>query len=446
MTLHYSESNATLGSEVVDRLAAGSPVTWANPHLSPTSVALDDVGVSVRDIDAAADRLDRVAPYLASRFPDTAASGGIIESPLVDAPRLSRALGDRAGLAFPGRLLLKLDSHLPISGSVKARGGIYEVLKHAETICLDAGLLRVDDDHTSMGSARARELLSQHSIVVGSTGNLGLAIGIMSAALGFHVTVHMSADARQWKKERLREHGVDVVEHASDYSLAVAAGRRQAEEDPSAYFIDDENSLDLFLGYAVAARRVASQLDGMGIVPDAANPLVVHLPCGVGGAPGGISFGLKSVYADAVHCVFAEPTHAPSMLLGMCTGRHDAVSVRDIGLDGTTIADGLAVGRPSGFVGRRLRRLLTALYSLTDDDLLRDVALLRNTEGIAVEPSAAAGISGAIRLLTDLSPSQRPALTDEQLHGATHIAWLTGGSMVPTAELDAYATAGRALR
>ena len=42
------------------------------------------------------------------------------------------------------------------------------------------------------------------------------------------------------------------------------------------------------------------------------------------------------------------------MLLGLITGRHQAVSARDFGLTGRTAADGLAVGRPSGFVGKTL--------------------------------------------------------------------------------------------
>ncbi|MCM3503122.1 D-serine ammonia-lyase [Microbacterium sp. P26] len=429
---------------VISRLARLEPVTWINPRTAPAGDALADVGLSVSDIDEAADRLHRFGPYLAETFPDTAASGGVIESPLTEAPGLARTLGARAGRPFPGRLLLKRDSHLPISGSVKARGGIYEVLAHAEDLARAAGLLSLDDDYRRMGSPEVRALLGTHSVVVGSTGNLGLSIGIMSAALGFRVTVHMSSDARQWKKVRLREHGVDVVEHEGDYSLAVAAGRRQAEGNPSTYFVDDENSRRLFLGYAVAGRRLAAQLRARDVRPGAADPLVVYLPCGVGGAPGGIAFGLKTVYGDHVHAVFAEPTHSPAMLLGMVTGRHDDISVHELGIDNVTTADGLAVGRPSGFVGRRMARLVTGLYTLTDADMLRGVAQLRDTEGLAVEPSAAAGLDGALRLSATPEAS-RPRLSDAQLRNATHVAWLTGGSMVPRDELDGYAEAGRGL-
>ncbi len=449
---------------VIDALADLRETAWFNPAVRPVNEALPDVGLTAADIADAAARLRRFAPFIARVFPETSRTGGILESPLVGIENMRSVLSERYGSPrygaphpdraarenpplhstdIPGSLWAKLDSELPVSGSIKARGGIYEVLKHAEDLALDHGLLTLAGDYSILAEPAAREFFGRYKIAVGSTGNLGLSIGIMGAALGFQVTVHMSAEARAWKKEMLREHGVTVVEYESDYSVAVAAGRREAETDPATYFIDDENSVNLFLGYAVAGHRLAGQLQALDIRVDDEHPLFVYLPCGVGGGPGGVAFGLKAEFGDAVHCIFAEPTHAPCMLLGVTTGLHEQISVQDFGIDGVTAADGLAVGRPSGFVGRRMERLIDGYYTIDDDELYRHVALLHRSEGIAVEPSAAAGLSGVLRVLSEMSRTCGAA--PSSLKNATHIAWCTGGSMVPAEEMKAYISRGEEL-
>lgn len=421
-------------------------VTWFNPAAAPVAEAIGDVGLTAADVADASARLTRFASYLRRRFPETDRSGGIIESDIQPLPHLQALLDERYGQSLQGALWLKRDSHLPISGSIKARGGIYEVLKHAEDLALAGGLLTLDDDYAVLDSDEARAFFGGYKIAVGSTGNLGLSIGIMGAALGFQVTVHMSSDARQWKKDKLRAHGVTVIEYASDYSVAVAEGRKQADADPTCHFVDDENSTNLFLGYAVAAERLQKQLAAAGIAVDAQNPLFVYLPCGVGGAPGGVAFGLKLAFGDDVHCIFAEPTHSPCMLLGVYTGLHDEVSVQDFGIDNVTAADGLAVGRPSGFVGKAMQRLVDGYYTVSDEEMYRLLALMERSEGQRLEPSALAGVPGIARVQGERQGYRtRLGLYNEAMARTTHLAWATGGDMVPTDEMDVYLAKGRRL-
>ena len=416
---------------LIQQIRAKEEVLWMNPLLESAQSGLLKTGITREAVKDASNRLKRFAPYIEHVFPETTDANGMIESPLTPIPSMQQALVNEYAIPFPGKLWLKQDNALPISGSIKARGGIYEILKHAETLALAHGLISIEDNYIQFADAGFKNLFAQHKIAVGSTGNLGLSIGIMSAKLGFNVTVHMSSDAKQWKKELLRDKGVTVIEYADDYSKAVEEGRRQAEADPTCHFVDDENSLDLFLGYAVAGERLAAQLEGRGVRVDMDHPLFVYLPCGVGGGPGGVAFGLKLAFGDAVHCFFAEPTHSPCMLLGVMTRLHDTISVRDFGLDNKTAADGLAVGTASGFVGKTMEPLLTGCYTIADKTMFKLLKLLADTEEIQLEPSALAGMTGPMHTI-------REKLNHADSEHATHIVWGTGGSMVPEGEMNLY--------
>jgi D-serine dehydratase len=415
-------------SGILEAMRAARPVFWKNEGKPPAEKALSRLPVGMADILEAEARLARFAPFIRTVFPET--GQGLIESPLVPVPSAREAIEKAYGKSIPGSLWIKADSELPVAGSIKARGGIHEVLKVAEGIALEEGLLKEGSDTSCLASSRAREIFSRREIAVGSTGNLGMSIGIMAAALGFRATVTMSRDAKAWKKTLLRSRGVRVVEVESDYSEAVAEGRRKCEADGACHFVDDERSLDLFMGYAVAALRLKRQLEEAGVVTDSAHPLSVTLPCGVGGAPGGITFGLKSVFGDAVKCWFVEPTKACCMTLAFVRNTPE-VSVKDLGLDGPTEADGLAVGVPSALVWGLVKDLVDGALTVEDPDLFRLLALLRDSTGRRAEPSAASALMGP--LVTGGTP------------GTTHVAWLTGGLFLPEEVFGEMLSRGRAL-
>lgn len=111
-----------------------------------------------------------------------------------------------------------------------------------------------------------------------------------------------------------------------------------------------------------------------------------------------MAFGLKQVFGDSVHCFFVEPVKAPCMLAGMASGLHNDISVRDIGLSGITHADGLAVGRPSGFVGKMMEPLLGGIFTVSDANLYEYLRDLLDTEEVFLEPSACAAFAGPVML------------------------------------------------
>lgn len=416
---------------LISAMRNGEEVTWINDQKLKNGP--DDWPITLEEIHEADARLRRFAPFLTAVFPETKEAGGIIESPLLEIEHMKAFLEKYHCETITGCLYMKADHLLPVAGSVKARGGMYEVLKHAESLAIEHGLLSTEEDYSKLANEEMRAFFSNYSLAVGSTGNLGLSIGITGAALGFRTTVHMSADAKEWKKTRLRDRGVEVIEYADDYSRAVEEGRELSAKTKNSFFIDDEHSKELFLGYSTAALRLQEQFQKENIAVDEDHPLIVYLPCGVGGAPGGIFTGLKRVFGEHVYGFFAEPVQAPCMLLGLMTGLHDQIAVQDAGIELKTEADGLAVGRPSSFVGKAVANDLDGVFTVLDDKLFIYLNQMAKLEGEQLEPSALAGIEGPVR--AKVSGWLESHFTDSQQKGAVHLVWSTGGSLVPEEEM-----------
>ena len=403
---------------ILEEIIAYKPVFWLNPNYESHASTYQPTNFSITDLIDAEARYHRFAPYFKKAFKETKDQKGIIESPLIRLKDYYKSY----------KVFLKADHSLPISGSIKARGGIYEVIRHAESLLFKAQMIDLSFNYALLSEKKYQDFFSNYKIVVSSTGNLGLSIGIISASLGFKVEVHMSRDAMAWKKSLLRSMGVCVIEYPEDYSHAVTMGRKSAMKDHRAYFVDDESSVNLFLGYGVSALRLRKQLESLSLKPTIDQPLFVYIPCGVGGGPGGIAWALKEVFGPAVHCVFVEPTHSPCMLLGMMTGKHDEISVGDFGLDNMTIADGLAVGKASAFVGKIMTDRLLGVSTVEDHALLNDLKDIHKRYDMFLEPSALAGFKGFRDVIT---MNNHETIKSESILKGIHILWSTGGKMVP---------------
>ena len=426
-------------NETVKKIVGKEELVWLNPKEIDYKEYEKNLPVSDEELKDAEERLKRFAPFIKKVFPETAETNGIIESPLEPIFSMQKELEKLYETEIPGKLYLKMDSHLPVAGSVKARGGVYEVLKHAEELAMEAGMLSVTDDYSILADEKFKKFFSGYKVQVGSTGNLGLSIGITSATLGFEVIVHMSADAKQWKKDMLREKGVTVIEYADDYGKAVEEGRKNSDVDPKSYFVDDEKSMNLFLGYTVAASRMKKQFDEKGIVIDKEHPLFVYIPCGVGGAPGGVAYGIKRIFKENAYVFFVEPTLAPCMVLGMATELHENICVRDLGIYGLTHADGLAVGRASGLVSKIMDPILSGIFTLEDYKLYDYLRVLNSAENKRIEPSSCAAFEGPVTLMKyEQSRKYVEEKIGKNIENAYHICWATGGRMVPQEDMEKF--------
>ncbi|RKQ16497.1 hypothetical protein [Ureibacillus endophyticus] len=91
-------------------------VLWINPNRKPIP---NQEQFSFQQMHEASERLNRLSSYIKVAFPETEKLKGIIESPLKEIPQMKKLIEGRRGFKIPGRLILKCDHSLPISGSIK---------------------------------------------------------------------------------------------------------------------------------------------------------------------------------------------------------------------------------------------------------------------------------------------------------------------------------------
>lgn len=117
-------------AQLLQEVASAWPTLWVNPKYKAGAIDGGDLPVNPSDVLDAKRNWERLAPLLAACFEELEATGGVIRSELLELKALRHAL--EYGSPEYGRLFMKADSELPVAGSIKARGGVYEVFLFAE--------------------------------------------------------------------------------------------------------------------------------------------------------------------------------------------------------------------------------------------------------------------------------------------------------------------------
>lgn len=99
---------------VIESIVEKREFIWKNPNKEEFEYAISNAELTANDVFDASERLRRFASYFKAEFPETAAADGLIESPLKYIPEMQAALEEKYGCTIPGRLMIKLDSHLQV--------------------------------------------------------------------------------------------------------------------------------------------------------------------------------------------------------------------------------------------------------------------------------------------------------------------------------------------
>jgi len=238
-------------------------------------------------------------------------------------------------------------------------------------------------------------------VVAASAGNHGQAVAWAAREAGVKATVFMPQDAPMAKVEPTKTYGAKAELVGASFEDALAAALAHAQKT-GATFVHPYEDERVIAGQGTIGLELAEQ------VPQAQT---VVIPVGGGGLASGIALALRAVKPEL-------------RIVGV-----------QAGLEGPTIADGIAVKQVGERTGRILEDVLDDLVSVTDDEICEAIVLLLERSKLVVEGAGAVAVAA---ILTGKAGGEGPA-----------VALLSGGNIDPTVLISVMrhglTTAGRYL-
>jgi threonine dehydratase len=267
-----------------------------------------------------------------------------IESPVEEAPRLSRRLGNQ--------VLLKREDLQPVF-SFKLRGAYNRIA------------------HLSDSAAR-------RGVVCASAGNHAQGVALSARRRGISAVIVMPRTTPQIKVQAVIDLGGEVVLHGDDYDTALDRALELARER-GLVFVHPFDDPDVIAGQGTVGMELLRQTGG--------NLDAIFVPVGGGGLIAGISVYVKYLYPN-IRIIGVEPQDAAGMYESLKAGRR--ITLDRVGI----FADGVAVKRVGEETFALCREHVDEIVLLDTDEICAAIQdVFEDTRSI-VEPAGALAVAG----------------------------------------------------
>jgi threonine dehydratase len=240
-----------------------------------------------------------------------------------------------------------------------------------------AGSFKIRGAYTRIARLSAEE--RARGVVAASAGNHGQGVALAASLLGTSATVYMPAGAPIPKVQATEAYGAQVrFTGATVDEALVAALDHQGET--GAVLIHPFDHPDVVAGQGTVGLEVMEQ------VPDARTVVVCT---GGGGLLAGTAVAVKGVRRD-VRVVGVQAESAAAYPPSLAAGRPVALDAM------TTMADGIAVGRPGAVPFALVERYVDDVVTVSEESLSRALLLLLERAKLVVEPAGAAAVAALL--------------------------------------------------
>ncbi len=251
------------------------------------------------------------------------------------------------------------------------------------------GSIKIRPAYAMVMAARADGRLKPDSIIVEATsGNQGIALCLVGAALGYKVRIVMPANMSVERQTLMRSYGAELVltEPGRDIGEAIriakATAERMAKEDPRVFFASQfTNPANPAAHRDGTAAEIIAQIGRGGRVDAFVSGI------GTGGTITGIGQTLKKEFPGCL-VVAAEPSNA-AILAGGCIGHHVQQGIGD------------------GLIPEVLdTKLIDRLVTVSDEDAVAMARRLAMEEGLFAGVSSGTNVWAALQLAETLGPGK----------------------------------------